>query len=152
MTSNTFVIEKNYPQAPERVFSAFADAGKKRRWFGDGKNHDIELFEMEFRVGGAERARYRLKEGTPFPGVAIENEGMYLDIVDGERIVSASSMAFGGRRISVTLVTIEILRDGAGTLLRCTHQGVFFDGADGPEMREAGWRELLEKLSGELSV
>jgi DNA-binding transcriptional ArsR family regulator len=30
-----------------------------------------------------------------------------------------------------------------------THQGAFFKGADGPEMREAGWRRLLEQVTEE---
>lgn len=66
---STFVIERNYPKPPEHVFSAFADAAKKRRWFAEGEKHELEEFEMDFRAGGMERARYRFKEGTPFPGV-----------------------------------------------------------------------------------
>jgi hypothetical protein len=38
-----------------------------------------------------------------------------------------------------------------GTDLICTHQGAFFEGADGPQMREAGWRSLLDKLSKSLA-
>ena len=37
-----------------------------------------------------------------------------------------------------------------GTRLVYTEQGAFFDGADKPEGREAGCRELLEKLGEEL--
>ena len=37
---------------------------------------------MDFRVGGSERARYRFKEGTPFPGTALTNDGSYQDIVE----------------------------------------------------------------------
>jgi len=32
VTHGTFVIERNYPTTPERVFAALADPKKKRRW------------------------------------------------------------------------------------------------------------------------
>ena len=106
---------------------------------------------MDFRVGGAERLKYRLKEGTPFPGVEVTNEGSYLDVVTNCRIVNASTMALGEKRISASLVTVELLPTESGTDLICTHQGAFFEGADGPQMREAGWRSLLDRLTTELS-
>jgi uncharacterized protein YndB with AHSA1/START domain len=147
---STFVIDRSYPKPPEVVFSAFADAAKKRRWFAEGHSHAVEEFEMDFRVGGTERARYRFKEGSPFPGVALTNEGSYQDIVPNRCIVNASTMTLGDKRISSSLVTFEFLRTDKGTDLICTHQGAFFEGADGPQMREAGWRKLLENLAKDL--
>src|ERR1700679_3149496 len=95
---STFVIERSYPKPPELVFSAFADAAKKRRWFAEGHSHKVEEFEMDFRVGGTERARYRFTAGTPFEGIAITNEGSYQDIVPNRSIVTASTMTFGDKR------------------------------------------------------
>ena len=57
--------------SPERVFAAFADPAKKRRWFAESEHHDVEQFEMDFRAGGVERASYRFKAGTPFPGTVL---------------------------------------------------------------------------------
>jgi uncharacterized protein YndB with AHSA1/START domain len=148
---NTFVIERSYPKSPEVVFSAFADAAKKRRWFAEGHSHNVEEFAMDFRVGGVERARYRFNQQTPFPGVPLSNEGIYQDIVPNQRIVNASTMSMGDKRISSSLVTIELLPTDKGTDLICTHQGAFFEGSDGPQMREAGWRKLLDQLATELT-
>jgi len=148
---STFVIERSYPKPPERVFSAFADAAKKRRWFAESQSHEVEEFAMDFRAGGIERARYRFKEGTPFQGVALTSEGSYLDIVPDRRVVTASTMTLGAQRISASLVTVEFLPTDKGTDLICTHQGAFFEGADGPQIREAGWRHLLEQLAQELT-
>jgi uncharacterized protein YndB with AHSA1/START domain len=149
---STFVIERNYPRPPAIVFAAFADAAKKRRWFAEAETHDVEEFEMDFRVGGADRLRYRLKEGTPLPGMTITNEGIYQEIVPNRTIVMASAMSLEDRRISATLVTIELLSTETGTDLICTHQGAFFEGSDGPQMREVGWRTLFDKLAKELAA
>ena len=148
---NTFVLNRAYLKPPENVFGAFADTAKKRQWFAEGEGHDIEEFEMDFRVGGTERLRYRFKPGTPFAGAVVKHEGSFPDVLLNRRVVIASTMALGERRISASLVTVEFLRTDTGTDLICTHQGAFFEGADGPQIREAGWTYLFENLATQLA-
>ena len=151
VTHDTFVIERSYPAPPERVYAALSDPAKKRRWYAESEGHTVEEFEMDFRVGGTERAAYRLNEATPFPGLSLANEGNYQDIVANRRVVIASNMLFGGKRISAHLVTFELLQAEQGTRLILTHQGAFFEGSDGPKMRQDGWRKLLDRLGAELA-
>ncbi len=148
---NTFVIERTYPTAPARVFAAFADPARKRRWFAAGDGSDLLGFEMDFRVGGTERARYSFKEGSPIAGKTLANETYYVDLVPDRRIVSTSNMTLADKLISASLLTFELLPAGDGTTLVFTHQAVFFEGSDGPQMREGGWRKLFERLSRELA-
>ncbi len=148
---NTFVIERTYPAAPARVFAAFADPARKRRWYAESANHTVDRFEMDFRVGGVERSAYRMGETTPFPGVELANEGAYYDIVPGQRVVVGTAMSLGGARISVALITFEFEATEAGTKLTCTHQAVFFENSGGWEMRERGWRALFDRLAAEVA-
>jgi uncharacterized protein YndB with AHSA1/START domain len=60
-------------------------------------------------------------------------------------------MTLGDHRISVSLVTFELLPADKGTDLIFTHQAVFFEGADGPQMREGGWHSLFDRLATELA-
>jgi uncharacterized protein YndB with AHSA1/START domain len=150
VTHSTFTIERNYPVPPERVFAAFADPAKKRRWFAEGENRQPEVFELDFQVGGAERTQSRMGPNTPFPGVVITNHTIYQDIVLNRRIVFAYTMSLGEKRISASLATVEFLPSDSGTSLRFTDQGAFFEGADGTKMREEGWNHLLDSLAAEV--
>lgn len=143
---NTFVIERSYPVPVERVFAAFADPGKKRQWFFEGNDHEVEEFQMDFKVGGHDRARLRFKEGTPIAGRVITNESMYEDIVPNHRVVSAYSMSLDEKRFTAALVTIQFLPTEKGTDLIVTHQGAYFEGIQGPQMLEHGWNTLVDRL------
>jgi uncharacterized protein YndB with AHSA1/START domain len=150
---STFVIERSYPVAPEKVFAAFSDPAKKRRWYAGGERgetHHVEEFEMDFRVGGKESTRYRMNESTPFPGTILANVGNYHEIAPNRRIINASTMSLGERPISVSLVTFEFLKTEKGTDLIFTHQGVFFEMSGGEEMRKQGWQKLFDQLAKEL--
>lgn len=147
---STFTVERNFPKLPQTVFAALSDSAKLRRWYAGADQNDIEEFSVDFRVGGEERLRYRLK-GDPVAGKQITNIGRYQEIVSNERIVTASTMALEGKRFSASQITLELLPAKDGTDLICTHQGAFFEMPDGPRMLEAGWRALMDKLAAELA-
>jgi len=152
VSHSTFTIERRYPAPPAQVFRAFSDPARKRRWFAEGEGFELETFEMDFRVGGFERSRFLFKPGTPVPaGTACANDTVYLDIVSNERIVIAYTMTVGGNRISASQSTFELLADGTGTKMMFTEQAAFFSNADGPHIREQGWRALFEQLARELA-
>jgi uncharacterized protein YndB with AHSA1/START domain len=149
---STFVMERKYPASPERVFDAFADPVKKRRWFVERDHHHVEQYDMDFRSGGKEQSRVRFKEGMPVAGLVCTNDTTYLDVITNRRIVFVSTMTVGGKLISAAMGTLEFLPLGKGTTLLFTHQAAFFEGADGPERREEGWRKLFDSLAEAVSA
>jgi uncharacterized protein YndB with AHSA1/START domain len=150
VTHSTFTIERSYPHAPERVFSAFATPEKRRRWFAEAENRKPEEFQMDFRVGGRDLMSFRMGPDSPFPGAMVINHTTYLDIVPDRRIVYAYSMTLGEHRFSASLATFEFRASATGTDLIFTEQGAFFEGADGPKMRQEGWSHLIDSLTAEL--
>lgn len=145
-THDTFVIERTFPQAPERVFNAFADADAKARWFsGPSDQWTQSLREFDFRVGGRERLI-----GAWAGGKVSSFDSIYQDIVPNERIIYSYAMQIDGVPISVSLATVEFKPAGKGTRLVITEQGAFLDGYDDAGSRERGTGMLLGRLAESL--
>lgn len=147
---NTFVIERNFPQPPKRVFSAFAQPALKRRWYTDG-DHEIQEFHMDFRLGGSETFRYRFKDGHPIAGSQIANESIFQDIDGENRIVMTGRMLLNGKPILVAVTTFEFVAAEEETNLVLTHQGTYIDWPDGVKMIEMGWNALVDRLAKDLA-
>jgi uncharacterized protein YndB with AHSA1/START domain len=152
---STFVIERNYPATPARVFAAFADPALKRRWFMDGKGSSPDSHSADFRVGGIEKSRFKFAgggPGAPPAGTLMGNDTVYVDIVPDRRIVFAYAMLVGDYRMSASLATVELFpSEGGGTRLVFTEQAAFFERSDGAQLRETGWRDLLSKMEKALA-
>jgi uncharacterized protein YndB with AHSA1/START domain len=145
VTHATFVIERTYPVSRARVFAAFADPVVKARWFGADAVSTTQ-YELDFRVGGREISR-----GSTPDGQTYRYDALYQDIVPDERIVSTYEMHMNDARISVSVATVELRREGSATRLVFTEQGAFLDGLDTAAEREHGTRELLEALAAVLT-
>jgi uncharacterized protein YndB with AHSA1/START domain len=70
--------------------------------------------------------------------------------VRDRRIVFTYGMHVDGKRISVSLATVEFTPAGAGTRLIFTEQAVFLDGFVDGGGRERGTRAHLERLDAAL--
>lgn len=138
----TFTIERRYPVPQARVFAAWTSVEAKQRWAFCDESWKPALHEMEFRVGGRER----IVTG-PAGGTKHIFNGVFMDIVPDERIIFAYDMHLDARCISVSLTTIEFVREADGTLMRFTEQGVFLDGYDDIKGREEGTAVGLDNLA-----
>jgi uncharacterized protein YndB with AHSA1/START domain len=142
----SFTLERVYDASPARVFKAWADPAVKARWFVGIEGWRPLERAIDFRIGGKERL-----SGRKGSGVVSTFDAVYHDIVPERRIIYCYDMRLDAVHISVSLATVELKPEGAGTRLTMTEQGVFLDDyADGGS-RERGTRILLEQLGGALS-
>jgi uncharacterized protein YndB with AHSA1/START domain len=142
---DTFRISRHFDALPARVFRAFADQAAKEKWFGGPAELKREDVEFDFREGGRENMVSVFGDGTRFGYTAL-----YTDIVPDERIVYTYEMSMNGRRISVSVATIEVREAGGGTDFTLVEQGVYLDGLDNPDQRRQGTEELMEALAKSL--
>lgn len=145
VTHATFVIERTYDAAPARVFAAWADPAAKARWFAGPDEWESGEYELDFRVGGRERA-----SGGPPGGPVHRYDARYQDIVPDQRIIIAYDMHLDETRISVSLATVEFRPAGTSTRLTFTEQGAFLDGHNTAASREQGTGDLLDALGAAL--
>ena len=146
-TQGVFTIERAFAASPARVFAAFATPEGKSRWFSGSDEWTLLHREMDFSVGGRERLEGRWPSGK----VSAFNS-IYFDIAPNERIIHCYDMHVDGVLISVSLATIEMRPQGAGTRLTYTEQGMFLDGYDDNGSREHGARFLLDRLEASLAT
>jgi uncharacterized protein YndB with AHSA1/START domain len=142
LVHDSFTIERSYPVAPEKVFAAWTTIDAKKQWFGNEEGIEpVGEQTLDFRVGGREHFSAKA-EGHMFDFAAT-----YCDIVQDERIVWTYDMLMDGRRISVSLATVEIAGEPGGAKLVMTEQGAFLDGLDTNEQRREGTEQFLDNLA-----
>ncbi|HEY4963828.1 MAG TPA: SRPBCC domain-containing protein [Candidatus Saccharimonadales bacterium] len=101
---------------------------------------------MDFKVGGTE-----FNEGKFHNGVTHTFKAVYYDLVPDKRIIYAYEMYLDGKRISVSLSTIELTEQAGVTTLTLHESGAFLDGLDSPTSREQGTNALLDTLESSLN-
>ncbi len=142
----TFSLQRVYDASPAQVFRALSDKAAKARWFEGGDGYTSLEREMDVRPGGRERLKGRWASG-----MVSTFDAVYFDVVPNERLVYAYEMHLDDRKISVSLATMELQPEGAGTKLVVTEQGAFLDGYDDAGSRERGTGFLLDRLGASLT-
>lgn len=132
----SLTIKRRLNAPAAKVFSAWTDPEKIKRWFGPG---EIEVLSAESdpRVGGRYRIVARSTDGEKH-----DVSGVFREVVANEKLVFTWAWRSTPERES--LVTVELKRDGSGTLLTLTHEQ-FFDEAARDRHRH-GWDGTLDRL------
>ncbi len=141
----TFTLEQHYKAAPVRVWRAFSDPDEKRAWFTSAPGLTTLDYRLDFRTGGSEYWR-----GTAPNGVEITNSTRIAEARRERRLIQSYEMALAGRLLSVSVLTIELAPDGAGTRLKLTEQVAHVDELSTLADRRSGTGGLLRRLGAHL--
>lgn len=140
---SSFVIERRFDYDPAQVYRAWVEPGAKARWFnGPPDKWSEQVREMDVRVGGRDRLIGQFVDGSES-----RFEALYFDVVPEKRLVYTYDMYWQGKKISVSLASVEFVLAGKGTKLVVTEQHAFLDGYEDAGSRERGTRSLLDNLA-----
>jgi uncharacterized protein YndB with AHSA1/START domain len=132
----SLTIKRRFNASPAKVFAAWIDPEKVKRWMGPGEVKVLST-EGDARTGG----RFRWVMQAP-DGERHDVSGVYREVIPNERLVFTWAWKSTPERES--LVTIALKSDGGGTLMTLTHEQ-FFD-EEARDRHQYGWNGALEKL------
>lgn len=141
-TEATLEVRRAYPASRERVFRAWTDRQALATWFAPTAEYTVVVHDLDVRVGGSFRIEMRHSGGASHVAY-----GTYREIEPNSRLT------FTWRweekpAMPETLVTVELIAQGASTELVLTHS-LFVDARERDEHRQ-GWAGCLEHLSSVL--
>jgi uncharacterized protein YndB with AHSA1/START domain len=136
----SLTIKRRFSAPPEKVFSAWTDAEKMKKWMGPGEIVARHV-ESDPRPGG----RYRIIMQAP-SGEEFDTSGVYREVIAGEKVVYTWAGTFTPEQ--ETLVTVTFKRDGDGTLLTLVHERFPDDALR--DLHNGGWSGAIDKLENYL--
>lgn len=141
VSHTSFIIERDLPATPVRVFNAWSDTDAKLSW-SDCHTDAREIeFSMDFRHGGHETYRVVMPDG-----LRISVEKVFFDIVPDRRIIFGYDLMIGERRTSASLVTVSFESSPKGTRMTYTEQLALLDGFTDIDERIHGTNEGFDRL------
>lgn len=132
--------------APRRlVFKAWTEPERLVHWWGP-KGFTLPSCKMDLRPGGAFRFCMRGPDGSDHWLC-----GAYREIVEPERLAFTWAWEDAdGRPGHETLVTVELVEQGAKTKLTLRH--AVFESANARDQHESGWTTCLDRLAGYVAM
>jgi uncharacterized protein YndB with AHSA1/START domain len=136
----TLVFERMVPATCDQVFTAYANVEERQKWGAPSDKTVLIYDRADFREGGD------VFRCGPKSNPNIHGATRYVDIGVNRRIVSIETISVDGRRLCVSLQTLELDPDGDRTKLKSTIQLVSFVGQDMVKGHENGTNASLDNL------
>lgn len=141
-TQPSLTIRRRLNAPPAKVYAAWTDPQKVKRWWGPQEIDEALHVEADVRVGGRFRIVMRGSGGEQH-----DVSGVYREVVPDEKLVFTWAWHSTPERES--LVTVSFESDGDATVLRLTHEQFFDEAARDGHLE--GWSSLLDKLERQLA-
>jgi len=136
-------LEHRFAAPRERVFDAFVNPDVLRRWWAAAPDWGTPIAEVDAREGGAYRLSMRTPEGATHTVL-----GEYREVRPPERLAYTWKWDEGPDPVMAgsedTLVEIDFVDEGDGTLVKLTHSG--FASEQVRDMHTQGWQGVLANL------
>jgi|tagenome__1003787_1003787.scaffolds.fasta_scaffold20135143_2 uncharacterized protein YndB with AHSA1/START domain len=136
-------ITHRFAAPRERVFDAWTNPEVLQQWWAASPTWDTPTAEIDLEEGGAYRLSMRTDSGETHTV-----HGTYREVRRPERLAYTWSWEEGPEQAMAgsenSLVTVEFVEDGDGTLVKLTHSG--FAGEEIRGMHEHGWNAVLDRL------
>jgi uncharacterized protein YndB with AHSA1/START domain len=140
---NVLELSHRFEAPRQKVFEAWTNPEVLRRWWAAAPTWGTPLAEVDAQKGG----RYRLSMRTD-EGEVHTVRGEYKEVQPPERLAYTWEWEEGPEGAKAgghsTLVVVEFLEDGEGTLVKLTHSG--FASEEIREMHVHGWQAVLANL------
>lgn len=136
-------VSRRFSAPPERVFDAWTSPAVLREWWAANPAWDGADAEVDLRPGG----RYRLGMRDTERGVVHVVAGEYTEVDRPNRLAYTWTWEGGPaemRGSEGSLVVVEFVADGDGTVVLITHSG--FAGDEIRDMHAVGWATCLDNL------
>ena len=129
----------------EKLFKAWTEPELLKQWFAP-KPWTIAAAELDIRAGGSSLIVMRSPEGNEFP-----NEGVYLEVVENERIVFTDAYSKAWEPSEKPFMTVTISFEKVNGSTKYTARAAHWSVAD----REAhekmgfhqGWAQCTDQLA-----
>lgn len=138
-TSRELSISRVYDAPREKVFRAWTDPDILKRWFAP-KPWTTPSATLDVRNGGSSLVVMRSPEGQDFP-----NPGVYLEVVENERIVSTDAYTAAWTPSEKPFMTLILTFEDQGTAGRCTRRAC----CTGARRTAGGTRRWASTKAGE---
>ena len=145
ITHGSFTLTRQLKATPTRAFAAFAEPARKRRWFVDTPGFTTFDYQLDCREAGEEFWHGRAPDGTEITMTA-----RFAEVRAAERLLLTYEMTLNGRRLSLSLLSVEFRAADGGTTLTLTEQVAPLDGMGTTEDRKLGTEGLLDALAAYL--